>query len=116
MLIVTQGKVVINHAIYEPGDVIDCLTPDEESRMVAEGIADRFDESAEATPEAPASKAKEPTTAELKARCRELGLPANGKKSELQARIEAAESELEEEPEDDFGDDELPDLTPEVPR
>ena len=118
MLVVTQGKVVIDHAIYEPGEVIDFLSADEEDRMVAEGIAARPGEDVEAEPEgveADASKleaAKNLSKPELQARCRELGLSDRGNKAELQARLDAAESELS----DDLDDEEPPELTAEVPK
>ena len=119
MLVVTQGKVVIDHVIYETGEIIDCLTPEEEGRMVAEGVAERFDGEpegidAEGEPD-DAAIAKPLTAAELKARCKELGLPTNGKKDELQARID--EFEAANAPEGGKSDDdEPPILDAEVPR
>ena len=100
MLVVTQGKVVIDHAIYEPGEVIDFLSADEEDRMVAEGIAARPGEDVEAEPEG------------VEADASKLEAAKNLSKPELQARLDAAESELS----DDLDDEEPPELTAEVPK
>ena len=124
MLVVTQGKVVIDHIIYETGEIIDCLSSEEEACMVAEGIAERFEGDSECfDPEGGQNDEKETkplTAAELKARCKELGLPTNGKKDELKARIEEFEAanaaDYEAIEDEGLEGEEPPVLTAEVPR
>lgn len=136
MLTVKQCKLVIKHRVYNIGDRIDGLSPEDEERLIAAGVADPFDAEAPATendepagqdadagcpvPDDEAGAVVEANVGraidgmskpELQAKCRELGLPVSGSKAELQARIDAAEEWL-----DDEGDEEPPELSAEVPQ
>ena len=122
MLIVVNGKVVDGYRVFGPGAELEGFSPEAEERLIAAGLAKRvpaidvsgdwFDGGDAVVTVAPA---KEPTKAELQARCRELGLPERGTKAELQARIDAAEAG-EAEIGAEEADDEPPELTAEVPR
>ena len=125
MLIVVKGKVVDGRNIIEVGGELVGLTPETEEQLIAEGVAKRVGdgEIAEIEPEderapeidtAIAQWAEKPASLEeLKARCRELGLPTRGKKADLIARIEEAEAAIDDEEADA---DEPPVLKAEVPR
>lgn len=128
MLIVAKGKVVNGRHVISPGGLIEGLSPEAEAQLIASGVAKRVgaidvsgdwvDEGDDCEQVVPV--AKEPSKAELQARCRELGLSARGSKAELQARIaeyeDSAGGELAEDGGDDATDDEPPELTAEVPR
>ena len=120
MLIVTNGKIVKGLDIYSMGDKIDGLSAKDEQKLIAAGLAVRPGDAAEEPADDNGQLvpiAKEPTKAELQARCRELGLSDRGNKAQLQARIDDFEGEPEEEPEpDEFAGEEPPDLKAEVPR
>lgn len=125
MLIVVKGMVVDGRNIIEVGGELVGLTPEAEEQLIAEGVAKRVSdcEIAEIGPEderapevdaAIAQGAEKPASLEeLKARCRELGLPTRGKKADLIARIEEAEAAIDGEEADV---DEPPVLKAEVPR
>lgn len=127
MLIVAKGKVVVGRKIIGLGGELDGLTPEAEEQLIAAGVAKRV--GAPVASEAAASgedvrsvpgSVKEPSKAELQARCRELGVSARGSKAEMQARIDEAES-ADKEPEEaieagEADDDAPPELTAEVPR
>jgi len=132
MLTVKQGKLVIKHRVYGVGAQIDGLSPEDERKLIALGIAesadaDDFDDEAE-EPAGQDADAGCPvpdddagadsgraldgmTKPELQAKCRELGLPVSGSKAELQERIDAAEEWLCED-----GGEEPPELSAEVPQ
>lgn len=120
MLIVTNGKIVKGLEVYSMGDKIDGLSAKDEQKLISAGLAVRADDAAEDAADADEQImpiAKEPSKAELQARCRELGLSDRGNKAQLQARIDEFENAVTEELEaDDFEDEEPPDLTAEVPR
>ena len=127
MLIATNGRIVIGHTVYVAGDEIDGLPADAEERLIAAGLAERVAGSFELeaigqAPDEPEPDEGEPEALplgelnkdELKARCRDLGLPTSGNKDELIARIERAEPADAGDAEPDG--DEPPMLTAEVPR
>ena len=109
---VTQGLV---DGRWRRGDVVDGYDADTEAFLVSRGVAEYVDggqvpQMPAPEPAAPA-KAEEPSYKQLQARARELGIPAQGKRAELEAAIAEAEAELE----DDIDDDEPPALSAEVP-
>lgn len=125
MLIATNGRIVIGYNVYVAGDEIAGLDGDAEERLIAAGLAERVAGSFDLEPVGCDSMEAEPDEAEpeavalgelskdeLKARCRDLGLPTSGNKDELIARIEDAE--LAED--DGLDGDEPPMLTAEVPQ
>lgn len=107
---VTQGVI---DGEYRKGDVATRYDAATEAFFVGRGVAEYVDaepEPAAPEPEAPAI-ADEPSYKQLQARARELGIPAHGKRADLEAAIADAEDALE----DYDDDDEPPALTAEVP-
>lgn len=122
MVIVTSGKIVIGLDVFSMGDEIAGLTAAEEKKLIALGLVTSANDIASAEADAEEHdkpNEKEPSKAELQARCRELGLSERGNKTELKARIDEFERAENEEPEAEIeadADDEPPTLSAEVPQ
>lgn len=122
MVIVTSGKIVIGLDVFSMGDEIAGLTAAEEKKLIALGLVTSANDIASAEADAEEQdkpNEKEPSKAELQARCRELGLSERGNKTELKARIDEFERAENEEPEAEIeadADDEPPTLSAEVPQ
>lgn len=102
MIVVTQGKVDGKPA----GSVIDNLSAEQESRLVALGVAAYCDDNHEDD-----ARGNDLTVKELKELCKQLGLPTSGKKVELEERIaqyeadNAGDEDDDDDPDGEGGDD-----------